>query len=842
MESRGKGSYTDEYSVIGSREDVGFLDLGNDLSLCDYGAEDDEPVIISTPFPLVNDRPQSAFIDKVSTSQITIRNKTNVAVDIWAIRIYYSSPKDSFKLSIMEPPSTFSDESYVRAYREGDSLEDRVLSPKQTLRLWLSCKPKELGMHQALVHFDTTECRIERAAFLLAEDNVAQSLSSSRPYSRNPRRKNFSINDFVPMVHPSRSKPAPASKKAPLPEYPIPKRIRELVADKKIPWPLDEGLTVENYSAYFSSLLILEELHLEEEMGFHGLDCVCMKEKGPDLLSLHVPGLSDRKPSLGQGDTVFVKHGTDRVPYQGIIFRIKNEELLLKFAKDVHRRHIDSNLYNICFSYNRVNMRRLYQAIEAAETLENGFLFPSTSNARKSSPFPPLTSGLNEEQKLSIQKILSLEGAPPYVIFGPPGTGKTATMAEAVLQLYKTRNRCRILICAASNSAADHILEKLVANDAEEVNNGEIFRLNATSRPFEDLLPDHRRFCYYFESIFKCPPRQALMQYRIIISTYASCASLRAEGLERGHFSHIFLDEAGQASEPECMIPMANFCQKETVVVLAGDPKQLGPVVHSKDAATLGLGKSFLERLFEMELYRNENNDFITKLVRNYRCHPAILDLPSKLFYSGDLLACKENSSALSASDDLLPNSEFPILFDGVMGCDEREGNNPSWFNRIEASKVMELIRRLIEEFDLSESDIGVITPYQQQVVKIRKVLENRDINGVKVGSVEQFQGQEKEVIIVSTVRSMMRHEKLDRMHSLGFLSDWRRFNVAITRARSLLVIIGNPHVVCKDPSWDKLLKYCLENNSYQGCPLPEWQKHSNEEEVSEAEGASAKE
>lgn len=485
---------------------------------------------------------------------------------------------------------------------------------------------------------------------------------------------------------------------------------------------------------------------------------------------------------------------------QGYIYRVEADEVILKFAKEFYTHHRNDSLYSVGFTYNRINMRRLYQAVRAAENLESDLLFPSQSTKRRviKTPFVPFSS-LNEEQMRSVETILGCKGAPPYVIYGPPGTGKTMTLVEAILQVYSTRKNSRILVCAASNSAADHILERLVSNEVAEIKENEIFRLNAPSRPYEDIVPDYIRFCYFEESVFKCPPPKALMCYRIIISTYMSSALIHANGIKCGHFSHIFLDEAGQASEPESMIPIANLCQKQTVVVLAGDPKQLGPVIYSKDAETFGLGKSYLERLFECEYYKNENAGYITKLVRNYRCHPAILDLPSKLFYKGELLACKEDpSSSIGAKVDFLPNKEFPVLFFGIQGCDEREGNNPSWFNRFEASKVVDIINKLRANTDLNEIDIGVITPYRQQVLKIRKVLETWDMPDVKIGTVEQFQGQEREVIIVSTVRSTVKHNEFDRTYCLGFLSNPRRFNVAITRARSLLIIVGNPHIVCQ--------------------------------------------
>ncbi|RWW83434.1 hypothetical protein BHE74_00008050 [Ensete ventricosum] len=394
--------------------------------------------------------------------------------------------------------------------------------------------------------------------------------------------------------------------------------------------------------------------------------------------------------------------------------------------------------------------------------------------------------------------ILGCRGSHPYVIYGPPGTGKTITLVEAILQLYTTRRNAQILVCASSNSAADHVLEKLLDKDGLGVQESEAFRLNATSRSYEDVHPDYIRFCFFDHMVFKCPPLKALLRYKIIISTYMSVSLLYAEGIHKGHFSHIFLDEAGQASEPETMIPISNLCARDTVIVLAGDTMQLGPVIYSRKAENYGLGKSYLERLFECDYYGSSDENYVTKLVRNYRCHPAILDLPSKLFYKGELIACKEDTRSSIYEYVDLPNKAFPVLFVGIQGCDEREGNNPSWFNRIEASKVVEIIRKLRRNTDLNEDDIGVISPYRQQVLKLKKALESLEMPELKVGSVEQFQGQEREIIIISTVRSTVKHNDFDRAYNLGFLSNPRRFNVAITRAKSLLIIVGNPHIISK--------------------------------------------
>lgn len=446
-------------------------------------------------------------------------------------------------------------------------------------------------------------------------------------------------------------------------------------------------------------------------------------------------------------------------------------------------------------------MRRLYQAIDASVQLDREFLFPTDAYRRRlieRKPLVPISHDLNEEQTRSIEMVLGCEGAPPYVIHGPPGTGKTVTLVEMILQLYKSRRNSRILVCAPSNSAADHILEKLLKVETVKFKRNEIFRLNASARLCDEMSPDFFPFCYFEEDVFKCPEAGELSRFRIIVSTYMSVSLMHVNGLKRGHFSHIFLDEAGQASEPETMISVANLCKKSTVVVLAGDPLQLGPVIYSKEADSYGLGKSYLERIFGFEAYSDMDENYVTKLVRNYRCHREILHLPSQLFYDGELIACREGTSPFMEKVDFLPSREFPVLFFGIQGCDEREGSNPSWFNRFEASKVVDVVKKLTANRDLDVGEIGIITPYRQQVLKLKTALEHLDRADVKVGSVEQFQGQERQVIIVSTVRSTIRHNESDKMHCLGFLSNPRRFNVAMTRAISLLIIIGNPHIICK--------------------------------------------
>jgi hypothetical protein len=268
-------------------------------------------------------------------------------------------------------------------------------------------------------------------------------------------------------------------------------------------------------------------------------------------------------------------------------------------------------------------------------------------------------------------------------------------------------------------------------------------------------------------------------------------------------------------------------------------------------ALSFGLGQSFFERLSLLTLYRRhalggegreekaekEGKDgykdfgyynplFVTKLLNNYRSHPAILTLPSRLFYENELVASADQTMREAFCNwEVLPNQDqFPIILHGVIGVDIQEGTSPSWFNPTEAILVYDYIEKLskykISGFDLNQ--VGVISPFRKQVEKIRTLLRGRSRGKVKVGSVEDFQGQERKVIIVSLVRSSSQFLEQDQKHGIGFLGNAKRFNVVVTRAQCLLIVIGNPFLLLEDEWWSQWLKYCIGEKCYCGCPPPQ--------------------
>ncbi|XP_050412880.1 RNA helicase Mov10l1 isoform X1 [Patella vulgata] len=446
---------------------------------------------------------------------------------------------------------------------------------------------------------------------------------------------------------------------------------------------------------------------------------------------------------------------------------------------------------------------------------------------------------LNDCQKMAVIKIVLGQSRPlPYIIFGPPGTGKTITVVESMLQILLRIPSSRIVACTPSNSAADLLIERLYASGQVKV--CDMVRLNSFHRK-EGAIPDIvLPFSASGEDL------NLISRHRIVVCTCNMAGSMFNLGLKVGHFTHAFVDEAGQATEPECLIPLGLVSGADGQIVLAGDPKQLGPVLMSPDAKLFGLELSLLERLMERQIYCYNAQQFseyggfdpnlVTMLIENYRSHPSILHLPSKLFYFNQLKVKADPSLTHTLVNwSMLPTQGVPVVFHGIRGEDLREGNSPSWFNPGEAVLTVQYLQSLIKHTDLNidVEDIGIITPYRKQIEKIRLLIEKLGIERVKVGSVEEFQGQERQVVIISTVRSNEKLLGLDLRHVLGFLSNPKRFNVAITRAQAALVIIGNPFVLIQDENWRQLIQYCVENGAYTGCDVPDFDPPDNEHDES---------
>ncbi|XP_045911976.1 putative helicase mov-10-B.2 isoform X1 [Micropterus dolomieu] len=612
---------------------------------------------------------------------------------------------------------------------------------------------------------------------------------------------------------------------------------------------LESPLSWENYTEKFQLLLYLEEQQMEVDIKRYNIPNSERKEAvmnrdtvNKKLLILEVPGVSENRPSVLRGDVLLAyPAGETGVKYRGYVHSVQLDSVKLGFGSALLDRFVDGMKFNVEFTVNRLTLRVQHRAAELAATYRLGeVLFPAAP------AFPSQQTELpnlrlfdyklekNPEQYRAVQHIVAGSSKPaPYLVFGPPGTGKTVTLVEAIKQIEKTQASCHILACAPSNSAADLLCSKIL----DHVDEHKVFRMYASSRD-PNFVPERLKACSNLVGeCYVFPAKEKLMEYTIIVTTLLTAGRLVTGNIPAGHFTHVFVDEAGHAVETECLVPLAGLLQAESgQVVLAGDPKQLGPILRSPFALNYGMGVSLLERMMkDFSLYQKHegvfNNHYVTKLLHNYRSHPAILKIPNELFYDEELLVSADEILRNSYCRwEHLPKKDFPLIFHGVTGVDEREASSPSFFNVAEVEVLMEYVKKLLQTHGkkglatISPRDIGIIAPYRKQVQKIRKALEKvgkdfkfKDMNALKVGSVEEFQGQERRVIMVSTVRSSPNYAEVDKQFNLGFVKNEKRFNVAVTRAQALLIVVGNPRVLNKDPTWARFIQYCQDEGGYTG-------------------------
>ena len=465
---------------------------------------------------------------------------------------------------------------------------------------------------------------------------------------------------------------------------------------------------------------------------------------------------------------------------------------------------------------------------------------------------------LNHSQAYAVKKALSM---PVAIIQGPAGTGKTVTTATLIYQMTRQRHAGQILVCAPSNIACDHLTEKLhlaglrvvrvLAKSREDVSSSvDYLCLHSQVRQLANT-PDQRELLKLLtlkdkvgELSDKDQKRFLQVRFRaekrildnadVVCCTCVSASDPRISNLR---FKHVLIDEATQATEPECLIPLVMGAKQ---VILVGDHCQLGPVVLNKTAARNGFNQSLFERLVKLGIRP-------LRLEVQYRMHPALSEFPSLTFYDGAL----QNGVTLAERqvtglDFPWPRPDMPLFFYHSAGNEEISGSGTSFLNRAEATNIERIVTQFIKG-GLKGSQIGVITPYEGQRAHIQSVLQRQtSLNSsmytdVEVASVDAFQGREKDFIILSCVRS-------NAHAGLGFLHDPRRLNVALTRARYGLVICGNAITISRAPSkggvpsvWTGLISHLIKHDLIVEGPLGNLrQVYFNLPEISTTRGESA--
>ncbi len=505
--------------------------------------------------------------------------------------------------------------------------------------------------------------------------------------------------------------------------------------------------------------------------------------------------------------------------------------------------HLGVQLY-----FDETSYKTMFHALDEVINAKNNRLadlrdiFAGQQKPQKHSFTPMQFPWLNKTQEQAVNEVLWAKDV--EVVHGPPGTGKTTTLVEAI---YETLHReTQVLVCAQSNMAVDWISEKLVDHGVPVLRIGNPSRVNdkmlsfTYERKFEShpdypelwsirktirqIKENRKRGDNVHQKIARLRDRateiemainaQLFDEARVVACTLVGSAN---KLLVRHKFSTLFIDEAAQALEPACWIAT----RRASRVILAGDHQQLPPTIKCYEAMKQGLGKTLMERIVENQ------PDAVTLLKVQYRMNDCIMKFSSDWFYHGEVESdgSVKHRSVLDYEhpiewidgNEMLQQVNQELKEEEKLDIDFAEqfiGENHGRINKAEAELVLSTLNNYInkigqERFLAERLDVGIISPYKVQTQylrqQIRKRAEFRPFRQViSVNTVDGFQGQERDIIMISLVRS-------NDNGQIGFLSDLRRMNVAMTRARMKLIIFGDKSTLQHHAFYRKLIQYVEE-------------------------------
>ena len=460
-------------------------------------------------------------------------------------------------------------------------------------------------------------------------------------------------------------------------------------------------------------------------------------------------------------------------------------------------------------------------------------LFYSHQPAETFSFAPMHFTYLNRTQEEAVNKVLQAKDV--AIVHGPPGTGKTTTLVEAIYETLRRENQ--VLVCAQSNMAVDWISEKLVDRGINVLRIGNPTRVNdnmlsftyerrfeahpdyellwAIRKAIRDLRAHRKRGDdKYHQKLERLKERaieleirinaQLFGEARVIASTLVGSANRLLEGQK---FGTLFIDEAAQALEAACWIPIRRVSR----VILAGDHCQLPPTVKSFAAMKAGLGKTLMERIVD------NHPETVTLLKMQYRMNEEIMRFSSDWFYGNQVESAPEVKYRSILDLDIpmtwIDTSEFSENSDysDISFKEQFVGESFGRINKAEAELTLLVLEQYFQKIGkqriLDERlDVGVISPYRAQVQYLRRLFKKKEFfkpyrSLISVNTVDGFQGQERDIILISLVRA-------NDEGQIGFLRDLRRMNVAITRARMKLIILGDASTMTRHPFYKRLYDY----------------------------------
>ncbi|KAF3048549.1 hypothetical protein E8E11_009493 [Didymella keratinophila] len=462
----------------------------------------------------------------------------------------------------------------------------------------------------------------------------------------------------------------------------------------------------------------------------------------------------------------------------------------------------------------------------------------------------------NYEQAHAVNSVCTLDyGTLPYLISGPPGTGKTKTLVEIAMQLLNTTAVAHMLICAPSEAAADTLALRL----KQYLTPKQFLRLNGPTRADNEVSRELLQYCYIQDDMFYLPPFRALLAYSVVVMSCRDTAILAEARLTNAdlwtmerdlmsalhpedepptpslHWGALLLDEAAQATEVDVLPTISVICPPSAYPRDHAQPRMVMAASHDP-----AFSQSLFARLFARPLYADHplSRSHVkpssgppvlkrsmlpilyppfTNLIRNYRSHPSILSTPSSFFYHDTLIPEASTPNTPLQSSTLWRGRNWPVLYIPHTSPDDLVRDNGGWYKTSEARLACTLAETLVFSSNVKQEGICIMSPFAAQVKLLRSMIRHETAGGrglwdVNIGPVEAFQGLERGVVILCTTRTRIRFVEEDRKRGVGLVGMKRKMNVALTRAREGLILLGSPEVMGLDECWRAWMTFCERN------------------------------